>query len=260
MFTAMALLAMFWKSIRYLQIIRKIADHQPLFKSQAAQRTSFANRSFIIIISMAVIGIAFVATGNVLFKESTLIGIIREDGLIEQLTALFFLLCSIFSSYIAIKSNIRSKKIVHAIFAIGFFFCFGEEISWAQRIIGFTTPKALTDVNVQNEFNLHNIGGYLSDHLFIAGVFIYGFILPLLTKTHPFWLKLFDKTGLPIASIGLACGFFIISLLHDWTIYRILPQTIIPIAELRELLSSIGFCLLMIESLKLSTNVSILKS
>jgi hypothetical protein len=146
----------------------------------------------------------------------------------------------------------QRSQIVHAIFAIGFFFCFGEEISWAQRIIGFTTPEAFTDVNVQNEFNLHNIGGYLSDHLLIAGVFIYGFILPLLTKTHFFWIKLFDKIGLPIASIGLAFGFFIISSLHDWTVYRVLPETIIPIAELRELLSSIGFCLLMIESLKLS--------
>jgi hypothetical protein len=34
----------------------------------------------------------------------------------------------------------------------------GEEISWGQRLVGWTTPEALGGVNVQDETNLHNIG------------------------------------------------------------------------------------------------------
>ncbi|MCZ6777120.1 MAG: hypothetical protein O7D34_11805 [Ignavibacteria bacterium] len=55
---------------------------------------------------------------------------------------------------------------------------------------------------------------------------------------------------MPIASIGLAIGFFLISLLHDWTVYALIPSSSLRIAELRELLTALGFLLLMRESMK----------
>jgi len=103
---------------------------------------------------------------------------------------------------------------------------------------------------VQNENNIHNLLGYFADHLFIAGVFFFGVVLTVLRSAHPFWDRLFRKIGLPIASIGLAIGFFLISLLHDWTVYALIPSSSLRIAELRELLTALGFLLLMRESMK----------
>ncbi len=126
--------------------------------------------------------------------------------------------------------------------------CFGEEISWGQRILEFDTPEALQSVNVQNEVNLHNSFGYLADHIFIAGVIIYGTIIPIFVLTSNFFHRAFDISGLPVASLGLAAGFFLVSLLHGWTVYAVFPSTPLRVAEARELVSSLGFLMLMIET------------
>jgi type IV secretory pathway VirB2 component (pilin) len=36
---------------------------------------------------------------------------------------------------------------------------FGEELSWGQRLLGFTGPEALAEHNRQHEFNVHNLAG-----------------------------------------------------------------------------------------------------
>ncbi len=64
------------------------------------------------------------------------------------------------------------ERIVPVLFAVGFFMLFGEEISWGQRLLGFETPEAFKEINVQDEFNLHNLAGYAADHIFIASVFL----------------------------------------------------------------------------------------
>lgn len=254
-----AVLIISWKKFLDLGLVKRIMKHNSIKEFEPLQIDSFINMHFLILLSVILTGIVFVAMSNKLINKSFVMFVSKEDGLIEQGTAFIFLICSFLSASIAMKCSIRSRKIIHALFAIGFFLCFGEEISWGQRIFGFETPERLSELNVQNEFNLHNLGGYLFDHLFMIGVFTYGFLFPALTWMHQFWVKLMDKLGLPIASPGLALGFFLTSMLHDWTVYRVLPVTGVPIAELRELLSSVCFLLLMIESrgLLLGRKVSI---
>lgn len=247
-FLVTTVLIISWKRFLSLAFVMKVMEHDPIKKFEPLRIDSIVNIHFLIALSVVIIGIAFVAMSNGLINKSLVISVSKEDGFIEQGTAFIFLISGFLSASVAMKTSVRSRKIVHVLFAIGFFFCFGEEISWGQRIFGFETPEMLSESNVQNEFNLHNIGGYLFDHLFILGVFTYGFLFPALTWMHQFWLKLMDKLGLPIASPGLAVGFLLTSMLHDWTVYRVLPVTVVPIGELRELLSSVCFLLLMIES------------
>lgn len=186
-----------------------------------------------------------------MLQASTLLAINKEDGVIEQASAVLFLSCSIVAILVAVRSVSRNRRIIHAILAIGFFLFFGEEISWGQRIFGFQTNEIIKNINVQNETNVHNLLGYFADHLFIAGVFFFGVVLTALRSAHPFWDRLFRKIGLPTASIGLAIGFFLISLLHDWTVYALIPSSSLRIAELRELLTALAFLLLMRESMRL---------
>ena len=192
----------------------------------------------------------YIGYKNQLFSQSIIDFIIKEDGLVEWSTAITFLICSIVSIMIFFKESSRSRRNFHILFAIFFFVSFGEEISWGQRIFHFGTAEYIKEINVQGETNLHNLSVYFADHLFIAGAFFYGVILPAMNSIYPFWNRLFSKFGLPIASIGLAIGFFFISLMHNWTINIIFSQAGYgnAIDEVRELLTSIAFLMLMRES------------
>ena len=65
-----------------------------------------------------------------------------EDGIIEYLTAIFLLSVSIYMMSKLIKSieKISLKNIGIIMFSIIFFFGFGEEISWGQRIFSIEVP------------------------------------------------------------------------------------------------------------------------
>ncbi len=245
--TSVALIAawVFWPKLSESRVVNQISNHQlatPL-------DLRLPNTSLIVMSSMFVLILVLVAIAG-FFPGVYPTSIMEEDGLIEYATAFVFLICSVLSGYLVIKLPERRKKIIHFILCLGFFLCFGEEISWGQRILDFDTPDAVQAINVQGEFNIHNSFGYLADHVFIAGVFIYGGILPIIASCSPFSAKLVDLTGLPIASLGLAIGFVLASLLHNWTVYVVLPWTPIRIAEPREFLASIGFLLLMLETIR----------
>jgi hypothetical protein len=132
---------------------------------------------FIVVVGIAA-GIMYAGIGDLIFRAPILQNINKEDGVIEQASAILFLSCSVIPMLIAIRSVNRNRKMIHAILAVGFFLFWGEEISWGQRIFGFQTNELIKNFNVQNENNIHNLLGYFADHLFIAGVFFFGVVLP----------------------------------------------------------------------------------
>ena len=90
----------------------------------------------------------------------------REDNWIESTGAAFFLIASIIMLGVYIKSvgqtntffgYIFRRNVYFILLSFLFFICFGEEISWGQRIFGWETPQALREINAQNETNLHNL-------------------------------------------------------------------------------------------------------
>lgn len=75
--------------------------------------------------------------------------------------------------------------------AIGAFYFAGEEISWGQHFLGWSTPETLGALNDQNETNLHNISSWFDQKPRLALVLwaiIGGFVTPLLI--------LFGKVGM----------------------------------------------------------------
>jgi hypothetical protein len=238
-----------WNKIIQHRFIVHITKHSSIESPRRRTETSHFNASLLVILIVMLIGLLYVAFGTELFPPSTREFINREDGFIEQSTALIFLLCSILSAGMAFKHpGNRKTTIVYVLFSAFFFLMFGEEISWGQRIFNLETIAVLKDINVQGENNIHNIFGSVVERLFFACVFIYCVILPLLKLSHPFWGQLFDIVGLPLPSTGLALGFLAISLLHNWTVYRVLSSGVgLRIPELREVLTSLGFLLFMYE-------------
>ena len=83
----------------------------------------------------------------------------REDHWVEYLTAAWFFLASLlFFATAGMERNVF-RRTVYVLGGIALLYVAGEEISWGQRIIGFSTPGFLLDLNVQREFSLHNIRG-----------------------------------------------------------------------------------------------------
>lgn len=90
------------------------------------------------------------------FDAETIARLGDEDRFFEWLTAISFLTASIIFCIL----SFRSPNIFYILMALIFFFGFGEEISWGQRIIGFRTPEAVDMHNVQGEFTIHNLQSF----------------------------------------------------------------------------------------------------
>jgi len=249
-----ALAATRWKRIEASSFVRRVAAFEPPETPAHAALMKPLNGSLLVVAACTALGLLYVALGSHLFTAGQLSLINEEDGLIEYGTAVLLTICCVASAVLAFRfRGHKARAVVHGLLALGFLLMTGEEISWGQRIFSFETHHVLGQANVQNEVNLHNMFGYFADHLFIAGVFVYGFVLPILAYRQAFFRKLFACAGLPIASPGLAVGFLMVSLLHDWTVYRVLaPLPTLRVAELRELLTAVAFAVLLWECWLLS--------
>jgi hypothetical protein len=249
-----ALVAVRWRRIQGSGFVRRVGAFESRETAAHAALMRPLNGPLLVVAVCTALGLLHVAFCTRVFNAAQLRLINQEDGVIEYATAALLMVCCIVSAVLAFRfRGQKARVVVHALLAVGFFLMTGEEISWGQRIFGFETEGLLGEGNVQNETNLHNMFGYFADHLFIAGVFVGGFMLPMLAYRRAFFRKLFAYAGLPIASPGLAIGFLLVSMLHDWTLYRVLPPVPgLRIAELRELLTAVGFAMLMGECRLLS--------
>ncbi len=198
----------------------------------------------------------------IIFDKETVCQIGEEDGMFEYLTALFFLGTSI----LLIRAYITHKNWFFLLLSIVMFIGFGEEISWGQRIIGFSTPDLLEKVNVQHEFTLHNIEAFnwcyfdrsektgldkLSDitYLFRLFCFGYGFLLPIASLTMRSVFLLSQKIRLPVPPLSIGVYFLFNMLINIKMLTYLLPahevvQYYDTIGEIHECTSAFIFLIL----------------
>lgn len=181
-----------------------------------------------------------------LFKDGAVTFFEREDGLFETATAIWFLMASICFFYLFFrKGHARNlyttrpnKNVFFLLLGILFFFCFGEEISWGQRIFDFETPEIIKEINMQNETNIHNFkifhGEYTDgenktgfawlvtiETLFTIFWFSYCFLIPVLEKINSNISNWLESTNLPIVPIWIGVLFVlngVVSEAIDWII------------------------------------------
>lgn len=202
--------------------------------------------SAVILLGATLLILLYIRFGAALFPESVLWQINGEDGVLETASALLLLMASVLSASVALRIGRQHQRFrCHTMLAVLFFMMFGEEISWGQRIFGFSTPEGLATINVQNEVNLHNMFGYVFDHLFIVGFLVWAAAVPLLYHAFLPFRKLFLSVGLPVPSVGLAVAMTAAALMIDPVVYRFLdPLPTLRLAEARETLSALSFFLL----------------
>ena len=118
--------------------------------------------------------------------------LLREDGFLESLSAIFLLLSSVllFLTAKKAKSNRQFKSYCFPLLsiAISFFFWFAEEISWGQRILNFSI-QSIEDINVQGEITIHNLN-IIQPNLHYAYFFVF-FIVSLFCLTPTNSLSIF---------------------------------------------------------------------
>jgi len=87
--------------------------------------------------------------------------LITEDHWGENATTVEYGLCSLLLIWLSFQPVPRLQKVMFFVNGLGAFFVAGEEISWGQRIFGFSTPELLRQHNRQGELTLHNLDAFI---------------------------------------------------------------------------------------------------
>jgi hypothetical protein len=159
--------------------------------------------------------------------------IIGEDGVLEALTGLLFLISSLLFFHCAFRGHDGEHKraraslerpIFYALLGTLFFLAFGEEISWGQRMFGWETPAKWAAMNVQGETNLHNLWVLFENHsdgtekselarlltperIFTLFFILYTIGVPVLCAVSKFASGLVQRIVLPIPNIFIGILF-----------------------------------------------------
>ncbi|MFC1883610.1 hypothetical protein ACFL2O_02460 [Thermodesulfobacteriota bacterium] len=175
-----------------------------------------------------------------------------EDGPIENMGAFFFLLASVmfFVSYFfaydsrnKLWSFSTKRNLFYILLALLFFVCFGEEISWGQRIFGWNTPETWNRINTQGETSFHNLWIFQSrdasgnrksflalmlnmNRLFSVFWLTYCIIVPLVNKLSHRAKKLLNKINLPISPLWIG-GLFLV----NYAIFHIIVDVVLGPSE-----------------------------
>ena len=170
-----------------------------------------------------------------------------EDGPLEWLQFFAYFFSSIFGILIFWKSknkNSIDSRIWLFLSALSFFIA-AEEISWGERITGFTL-NSLTEISIQGETNLHNLPFFHNiflDPLLIVICIFFGWIG---------WRKFPSLTSIPSKKLSL---YFLITALYIFYYEISWVSTIEHIRndlEIYEFLLSTGFFMHFLDNLKLN--------
>jgi hypothetical protein len=139
--------------------------------------------------------------------------LMEEDRVVEWATVVFFLVAGVVGSYHAI----RTRRVFDALVGVFCLFVAGEEISWGQRLIGYTPPGVFLEHNTQQEANLHNFADILGrpKWMLIMALAGYGLLLPALARAAP-TRRLLDKIGATAPSLAVAPWFLAAIALLIW--------------------------------------------
>lgn len=125
------------------------------------------------------------------FTREELAPLHSEKGPHETLQSIFIGMALLLALWMLFKINWKAEKeivVVVAVAALGSFYIFGEEISWGQHLLNWSTPEYWAAFNDQNETNLHNTSSWLDQKprlLLFIGIMVAGLIVPALRRWKP---------------------------------------------------------------------------
>ncbi len=141
--------------------------------------------------------------------------LIMEDGFFEILGAVCLVFGAVFAfaTLLRLRSSPDTGRIRQLCFlgiVLILVLAAGEELSWGQRLLGYETPSPIAEVNVQKEFNIHNLygdatGQNVSELLYKAFWVSFGVVVPLLALMPRVGALI--RRHLPVVPVWLALLF-----------------------------------------------------
>lgn len=153
--------------------------------------------------------------------------LLREDGFVEWMQFLCFLVLAVLLAFVAVDrwtraGRLRLEVIVLAGASVVVALAALEEVSWFQRVLGVESPDFFRQNNRQGETNLHNMalgGGSLHKTLLVKLIFIVGIahnlVLPLAARSRPVIRRYVESVGLYLPPMSAALSYLLLVLLGE---------------------------------------------
>jgi hypothetical protein len=139
--------------------------------------------------------------------------LLQEDRAVEWATVIVFGVAGIVRCYAAL----RAKRVFDFLVGVFCIFVAGEEISWGQRLIGYTPPGVFLEHNTQQEANVHNFAEVFGrpKWMLIFALGGYGLLLPMLARVGA-TRRLVDRVGATAPPLDVAPWFATVIALLIW--------------------------------------------
>lgn len=165
------------------------------------------NKIFWLWIPLIYIGVQLIA--EIVLPQSIMAPMHNENGPVETLQ--FLIISAAFITAILTLTkmkNIKPKWLIGwiSLAALCCLYVAGEEVSWGQHILDWSTPEFWAGVNDQNETNLHNTSSWFDQKprlILLIGVVVGGLIIPLLQRFKPSILPKKFESIFPPATLGI---------------------------------------------------------
>jgi hypothetical protein len=144
----------------------------------------------LLIVAVVFLGITFLP---LFMNERILDAFVREDGIFENLTAVYLLVTSsLFAfGFFRFRKSSWLIRLSCAGLALLFFFGAGEEISWGDRYFDLDDHNLIRGINVQQELTVHNLKYFQGEEsllpistsqLFTLFAFFFAVLIPLVCR------------------------------------------------------------------------------
>jgi hypothetical protein len=139
-----------------------------------------------------------------------------EDGPVEWATAAALLAAAGVAAWTALHPPGERRRL-HAVTWLGLvllcLFAAGEEISWGQRILRFSSPEFFLEHNAQRETNLHNmvvagikVNKLVFSQLMTVFAALFLLVLPVLHRRNAALARMVDALGIPVPRLPHVAG------------------------------------------------------
>lgn len=147
------------------------------------------NRFWTLILPLIVLGIQCIM--EVTLTSAQLVPLLTENSPMELMQWVVIALAAVVALISIVPINPAQRPWLFAwvmIAALACIYIVGEEVSWGQHFLNWSTPDHWAAINDQNETNLHNTSSWLDQKprlVLMIGIIVGGIICPLLQKFKP---------------------------------------------------------------------------
>lgn len=196
-----------------------------LFLTATADRHGLSPRNVgrIMLAPWLIVGVFGFALGLPATRAATY-WILQENNVVELASFAVFVIGGAWGLRIACRvwkgGQGRCVAAFYALFSIVLILIGMEEIAWGQQLLGFDTPEAMLEINLQGELTLHNIKGMQGNTEFLRLAFGLGGIAGV-------WLSGFDrfrKIGAPALLLSWFVVIVVMSAVDLFNDYVELPR------------------------------------